>query len=283
MSSLTSNLGPILTPEQVGELVIKPLIQESVAGQVLTSVTAGTHEYRIPVVTTDPSAAWTAEGAEIAVSDPDVDEVVVTPSKLAALTALSRELASDSNPAAANVIGQGIVRDLTRKVDQALFTASTTDGPGGIPGVSGVSTVDAGTAYANVDAFSDAVFSAAQHNGTITAWVTNPDTAKTLAKVKQYDATGSNVPLLGADPTQPGRRQILGIPLLTSPYVDTTDNDVWGIAKSQSYMIIREKAEVESDTSAYFTSDRIGIRAILRVGFGFPNPPTLVKISTSTA
>jgi hypothetical protein len=104
----------------------------------------------------------------------------------------------------------------------------------------------------------------------------------TLAKVKQYTTAASNAPLLGADPTTPCRRQILGIPLLTSPYVDTTDNVVWGVSKSQSYMIIREEAEVESDPSAYFTSDRIGVRAILHVGFGFPNPPTLVKITTST-
>ena len=65
MASTTTTFSPILTPEQVGDLVIRPLIQQSVAGQVLTTVQTGSHDYRIPVVNTDPSASWTAEGAEI--------------------------------------------------------------------------------------------------------------------------------------------------------------------------------------------------------------------------
>jgi HK97 family phage major capsid protein len=280
MSSTTSAFGPILTPEQVGDLVIKPLIEQSVAGQVLTTVTTDSHKYRIPVVTTDPSASWTKEGQEISVSDPDVDEVEVEPSKLAALTAITRELANDSNPAAADAIGQGIVRDLTRMVDKALFTATTTNGPGGIPGVSGVSTADAGSSFSNVDAFSDAIFEAAQHNGTVTAFVTAPATAKKLAKLKT--ATDYNTPLLQPDATRPGQRQILGVPLVTSQYVSTTDDTVWAISKSQAFFVIREAAEVISDSSAYFTSDRVAVRGIVRVGFGFPNPPTLVKITTST-
>jgi hypothetical protein len=34
MASTTSTFGPILTPEHAGDLVIQPLIQQSVAGQV---------------------------------------------------------------------------------------------------------------------------------------------------------------------------------------------------------------------------------------------------------
>lgn len=279
MASTTSGFAPILTAAQVGELIIRPLISQSIAGQILTAVNISSHSYRIPVVTADPSASWTAEGAEITASDATVDEVVVTPSKLAALSVISRELADDSTPAAAEVVGAGIVRDLTRKLDQALFTATTTNGPGGLPGVSGISTVSAGASYANVDSFSDALFTAAASNGNITAWVTNPATASTLAKVKE--ATGSNKPLLGSDPAVPGQRQILGIPVLTSPYVTTTNNPVWGISTPYSYLVIRDQAQVESDRSVYFTSDRVAIRATLRVGFGFAAPATIVKIATS--
>lgn len=280
MASTTTTFSPILTPEQVGDLVIRPLIQQSVAGQVLTTVQTGSHDYRIPVVNTDPSASWTAEGAEITVSDADVDEVLVTPSKLAGLTVISRELANDSSPAAADVVGQGILRDLIRKTDEALFTASTTNGPNGIPGVSGVSDVSAGAAaYTNCDPFSDAVFVAAGVNAVITAWVTNPATAKTLAKLKEL--TGSNKPLLQPDPTLPGRNQILGIPLLTSPSVTVTQNVVWGIASQFNYLVIREQAEVESDRSVFFTSDRVAVRAIVRLGYGFSHPPSLVKIHTT--
>lgn len=279
MAATTTSFAPILTPEQVAELVIRPLIAQSIAGQVLTAVHTGSKEYRIPIVAADPSASWTAEGEEIVVSDGDVDELVVTPSKLAGLTPITRELANDSTPGASDVIGKGLVRDLSRKTDAALFAATTTNGPGGLPGVSGISTVSAGAAYANVDAFSDAIYTAADFNANISAWVTAPATAKTLSKLKEQ--TGSNKPLLGADPTVPGRRQILGIPLLTSPYVATANNPVWGISAEYGYMVIREDAEVDSDKSVFFTSDRIAVRAVMRLGFGFPNPPAMVKIATS--
>jgi HK97 family phage major capsid protein len=175
--------------------------------------------------------------------------------------------------------GQGIVRDLIRKTDQALFSATTTNGPEGVPGVSGVSDVDAGASYANVDAFTDAVYTAAGVNAVLSAWVTNPATAKTLSKLKEL--TGSNRPLLQPDPTLPGRAQILGVPLLTCPSVTTTKNVVWGIAAQYSYLVVREAAEVESDRSVFFTSDPVAVRAIVRLGFGFAHPPSLVKIHTT--
>ncbi len=95
------------------------------------------------------------------------------------------------------------------------------------------------------------------------------------------EQSGSNKPLLGPDPTTPGRRQILGVPLLTSPYVPTTNNVVWGISAQYAYLVVREEAEVELDRSVFFTSDRVAVRAIVRLGFGFPHPASLVKISTS--
>jgi HK97 family phage major capsid protein len=282
MSSTTAGFAPILTPAQVGSLVIQPLIQLSIAGGVLTPVPISTHTYRVPLVTADPAASWTAEGAEITATDATLDELDITPSKLAALSVISKELADDSTPEASQAVGEGIVRDLTRKVDAALFTATTTNGPGGLPGLSGITTVSGpATAYANVDPFSDAIYQAAQHNGQITAWVTNPATAMALAKVKQYTAGASNMPLLGADPTMPGQRQILGIPLLTCPSVTTTNNVVWGISKAFGYFVIRQDAQVESDRSVFFTSDRVAVKATLRVGFGFPNPAAIVKIVTT--
>jgi HK97 family phage major capsid protein len=279
MALTRSSAAGILAPEQVGELVIKPLLAESIAGQIMTPVSTDRSTYRIPIVTTDPSASWVAEGQEITASDPAIDELEITPSKLAALTVISKELADDSSPAAQDVIGAGILRDLIRKTDQALFTATTTNGPGGLPGVSGISTVSAGAAYANVDAFSDAIFTSANFNGSVSAFVTNPATAMALSKLKA--GTALNSPLLQADPTQPGKRQILGVPLLTSPYVTTTNNVVWAIPAAQAYFIVREQAEVEADRSVFFTSDRVAIRAIVRAGFGFPNPPAIVKIATS--
>ena len=113
MASTTSGGASILTPEPVGALVIRPLTSElSVAAQVSTVVETSSHDFRVPVVSADPTAAWTAEGAEITASDPTITEVVVTPKKLAGLTVISNELAADSSPAALQVVDDGLVRDL---------------------------------------------------------------------------------------------------------------------------------------------------------------------------
>src|SRR5258707_9080237 len=118
MAMSTTTGAPILTPAQVNALVIQPLIDQSVAAQVSTVVTTSSHDLRVPRVTADPAAAWTAEGAEIGVSDATLDEIVVTPKKLAGLVVVSNELAADTSPAALQVVGDGLVRDLRRKIDR---------------------------------------------------------------------------------------------------------------------------------------------------------------------
>jgi HK97 family phage major capsid protein len=126
----TTNTRGIL-PDDHGPLVVQPLMTESVAALVSTVVSTSANRYRIPTVTADPTAAWVAEGAEIPITDPTLAELTVTATKVAGLTIVSRELADDSNPAAANVVGQGLARDIARKVDGAFFGAQSAPAPSG--------------------------------------------------------------------------------------------------------------------------------------------------------
>ncbi|WP_081289248.1 phage major capsid protein [Mycolicibacterium fortuitum] len=85
MTLNSSSGAAILRPEDIQALVIQPLITSSVAMQVSTVVQTGSHSTRFPIVVSDPDSAWVAEGAEIPVSDPDVDELDVIPSGLKGL------------------------------------------------------------------------------------------------------------------------------------------------------------------------------------------------------
>lgn len=279
MSLYTAGAAGVLTPAEVGELVIRPLIEQSVAAQVSTVVQTNSHDFRVPVVSADPTAAWTAEGAEIAASDPTIGEVVVTPKKLAGLTVVSNELASDSSPAALGIVGEGLVRDLRRKLDAAYFASVTpTNGPSGVGVLSGIGTVDAGATFADLDWAAEAASLVETAHSTLTAFVAAPATALTLATIKEQD--GSNKALLGGgDPTAPTSRTIAGVPLYTSPAVPA--NTVWGISQPHSIVVMRQDPSVVVDASAFFTSDRVAVRATLRVGFAFPHPAALVKVTTS--
>ena len=81
-----------ILPDQHGPLVVQPALDASVFAQVATTVTTSAHNYRIPNVSADSTAAWVAEGAEITPSDPTLQELTVTPPKVAGLTIISREL-----------------------------------------------------------------------------------------------------------------------------------------------------------------------------------------------
>ena len=274
----TTTGAAVLSPEQINELIVLPLLSQAVAAQVGTINQISAHSLRVPRVTTDPTAAWCAEGAELNVSDAVLDEVNITPSKLAGLVVISNELANDSSPAALSIVGDGLVRDIGRKMDQAFFANTTTNGPAGLLSITPTA-ADAGDAWGNLDAFEIAKSNAEQHNTTVDNFVCNPATALKLATLKSFAAVGSNIPLLAPDPSAPAARVIAGVPLLTSP---TIANDVvWGIPKSRVIVALRQGTTVEPDRSVFFTSDRTAVRAIVRVSWGFVDPAAITKIATT--
>lgn len=277
MATYTTSTGVNnLLPDDYGPLVVQPALEASVFARVATTVTTTSTEYRIPLVTTDPTASWVAEGAEITPSDPTLQELTVTPPKVAGLTIISRELADDSNPAAAQVVGDGLARDIARRIDQAAFAGLASPAPAGFTTLSGVQTYVNASAFANLDFAAQAISKAETVGATITAFVTSPATALALATVKT--ATGSNQPVLGQDATSATGRMILGVPLLVSQYVAA--NTLWAIDGSLVWLVVRSDAEVTADRSVFFTSDRVAVRATMRAGFGFVHAQSVVKVTT---
>lgn len=278
MSVFTSNVTAI-TPEQVEALIVRPVDAASVAVQVSTLIPSNTTSVRIPRVNADPTASWVREGDEIGASDPKIDDVEITPAKLAGLTVVSNEVAEDTSPAAADLIGDGLARDIAKKVDIAFFGSKGSDPirPAGLEDLEGVTIVDAGTAWANLDPFAAALANAEGLGLQVNHFVANPADALILAQLKE--SASSNRPLLGSDPTSPTRRVLQGTTLLVSSAV--TPGTIWGLPKLRSILVRRKDAELAVDKSAYFTSDRTAIRAITRVGFGFTDPAAIQKVKLS--
>jgi len=251
----------------------------SVAMQNTLMLAVGEHEIlRVPIVTEDPQAQWVAEGEEITPDDIAVGEAVVEPAKVAGLSVITRELAEDSTPAAAEQVGRGLARDIARQVDQAFFGDLAEPAPPGLESLTGVQEVDGGEAWANADPFVEAVSLLEGVGATASVFVANPADALALAKLKE--ATGSARALLQPDPTQPTRRQIHGVPLWTSPYV--TEGTVWGWDRGRVMTALRQGTRLDIDSSAFFTADRIAIRATMRVAFVFPHQAAIVAVRLNT-
>lgn len=276
MTLLTSPVGSThgLLPNEISTLIVHPVRQKSVALRVASVVTTTSHEYRVPIVEGDAGAAWVAEGNEIAASDADFDELVVRPQKVAGLSIISRELAEDSAPSAQQLVGEGLAQSIAAKVDAAFFGDTVANGPSGLLSVTGVQVVDTSGSIANTDPFAEALSLAETVGAAVTAFVANPATVLELSKVKKQ--AGSNEPLLGYDASQPTQRQVLGVPLIPSPAVAV--GDVWAIPQTKVLVVLRDDVRLEVDRSRYFESDRVGIKATMRVGIAFPHAAAIVRL-----
>ncbi|MGV0849462.1 phage major capsid protein [Mycolicibacterium phlei] len=282
MPLLTTNGAAILAPQDVQDLVVQPLIRASVATQVSTVVETASHSTRFPIVVTDAQNNWVAEGQEIPVTDPDLDELVVTPAGLKSLVVVSNELLADSDPSALQVVGEGLVRDLRTKLDAAYFGDSVANGPDGIESLTGVQETTL-SFDGSLDVFAEAV-SLAENVGVLAtnvvdglpnmALVGSP--ADVLAVATSKVTADSNQPLLGPDATRATGRSVLGVPLYSSPAV--TAGAMWLIPRDKCFVVIRQDAEVIADSSFAFSSDRTGIRCVLRVGIGFPHQQAVVRV-----
>lgn len=280
MTMLTTNASGILSPEEVGELVVQPLQQRSVALQTTTVVPMTTSaELRVPIVTEDVSASWTEEGQEIDLSESQVDSITIEPAKLAAITPVSSELAEDSSPEATRLVMDSVTRDLQLKLDSAFLGATVLHGPSGLLSVGDATPIPSG-GFVNLDPFFAAQSEAEALGATITAWITSPATALQLAQLKV--ATDWNQPLLvtGEDSTGKPQRVIGGVPLYVSR--GCSAGVVWGIDRSRVITALRRDVDVRVSDQVLFTSDRICVRATLRASFGFPHGASVMRIGSGS-
>ena len=273
----TANGSAVLTPDQINQLIVLPLQSESVALRASTVVHISSHSLRCPRVTADAAASWTPEGTEITPDTPTVDSVVITPLGLKALSLLSNELVNDSSPSALKLVGQSVVRDIAKRIDLAWAANTTSNAPSGLLSIT-PTLANAGDSWTNLDWAEYAKSNAAQHNTTVDMFVTNPATLLKIATLKEL--SGSNKTLLGSDPTKPADYTVAGVPIVATPAITTADL-VWAIPASRVVAAMRKDVTVETDTSMAFSSDRTALRAVIRISWGFLEPLSITKITTS--
>lgn len=274
-SMKTPDFGPILSPEIAYQVLVDPLARESVAGQVTTVHNTLKNSVNFPRVLKDPSTSWLNEGDEINASAPEMGEVIVTPAKVAGLTVVSTELLEDSDVPVSDIVGGGLVRDIATRVDAALFGDLPSPAPSGLESLTTTATVAAGTEWDSLDPFQEAVNAAANLGAVIDHFVAHPDDQLALSRIRR--ATGSNESLLTTSPTEAANYVVAGRPLVPSAHV--TPGTIWAIPKDRIMMVVRRDAKLDVSDGPFFTSDRVAIRATMRVGFGFLEPEAIVKIS----
>ncbi|MDN5700726.1 MAG: phage major capsid protein [Kocuria sp.] len=76
-----------------------------------------------------------------------------------------------------------------------------------------------------------------------------------------------------------GQRVVNGVPIIIAP--DLPAGTISGVDASRIYSVIRDEVRVDVDESVYFTSDRIAVRTTMRMGFGFADPASIIKMTAA--
>lgn len=269
---LTSSPGASsVLPPEFGALITGPLKETAIAfdPRVSTTITTSLHSYRAPLEKSGGTAQWVAEGEEIPLSKPTLDEIAIIPTKVAGLRSMSRELVEDSDPSAQELVGRDLARSLVEQVDTAFFGAGDENNLSMPKGLGSVAAATIATgALTSLDLIHDAKAAAESAGAKPTALIAHPLDVLKLVKLKTAD--GSNQSLL-VDSTV-----VAGVPIISTAYA--TQGEPWLVDAEAIVTVLREDASLAISDSAQFSSDRIAMRGTIRVGFGFVHPEALVKI-----
>lgn len=270
MALYAANVPEGVKPDGYHDLILVGLQAESVAAASGVAIANTTNAaLHIPRVTGDTTAKWAAEGEDLQVANPTLDEIVSTPKKVGGVIRVSRELAQDSSPAATKLVGDSLTRAIAVALDNAFFTNSgtATKAPVGLPGVTGPLAVS-GSAT-SLDAFTEAQVKTLGNRASINAWYMNATTYLRFAGIRQ--ATGSNVGLLES------QFQINGVPVYITEQL--ANNVVYGLDTTQTLMVVRDRAAVEVSDQAFFSTDEVAVKVTMRVDFAFPQAKAVAKLT----
>lgn len=268
MTMLHTTTADAFTPEDFGDLVDLAVKAKSIATRTGTVVGTDKIKINFPVWVSDPAVGWYAENATISETDGATDEVVCTPFKIAGITPVSNELADDSAPAIAELVGKGLANQVIRTLDAAYLGNTTTNGASGLLSAA-YTTVDTGASLTNLDPFIEARFAAEDEGSTLTSWIVRPAIAKALSQLKIQ--SGSNQSLLQF--VDDGIL-VAGLPVLRSNQVDASTL-FWGIPKDHVNVVVRKGTRVEKFPNVY--KDGQLLRVTARYGIAFTNEPGIVR------
>lgn len=272
MPTTTADLFSIDT---LNSLVVEPCFARSSVLPHLRRVDTRATTLYLPTVS-GGSAYWTKELVPITDAGVAADELPVTPKKVAAIQTVSNEARQDAN--AAIIVGQALTDAVAKTVDAAFVNGGGTDGPTGLPGVVGPSTVDADPATLN--AYVDAIAAIQTAGGTPTVIFVSPADWAALQKLPAN--TGANVPALSPMTGANGEitRSLYGVPV--SVVAALTAGTAWVLDGTRTVVVQRTPATLATSDGPLFTSDGYLVRVTMRLEFASCYAKTVCQVKKTT-
>lgn len=279
MGLTTTASSNALATTEVGRQLIEQVTEQSVAARVLGPIVTADTEFAMPVMTQAPTSGWFSELDKIDESDAVIPSVSVKPARLSSLTTLSLELVQD-NDVSQRLVTTGMVYDLARQLDKAVFSSVAAPAPDGLADLTDAQTFEATAAeWTTLDPFIRGASLVEQETAQVTAWVANPADVAAILALKTSDASHAYV--LSNDPSSPTRRSIFGVPLYSQ--ADVAQGTVYGVDNSRSFLVMRNDATVDASRESAFSKYAVQLRGTLRAAPIFPHAASVVKVQLSTA
>ncbi|MBY4573974.1 major capsid protein [Gordonia paraffinivorans] len=218
---------------------------------------------------TDDDATVTAEGQEIDEGEPELDEVVVTTSKISQLVRISNEQWRQLGTS--DQLAQSVRRALIKKSD-LLFLS---DPDSGIAERDDI--VDGGDVDGNLDELINLETEIREAGGDPRLWILSPRAWALIRQIKT--STDSNVSLVGAgvEDTTP---RLLSVPIIVNPALAPGDGLLVDPAAIVSAV---SQIEVATSDQQYFSSDSVALRAIWRVGHEIVRPDRVGRFTIGSS
>lgn len=289
MSEGTASAGGYIVPTLYSNKVIELLRAKTAvraAGAVVWPVV--NDDLRLPRQSGGSTAYWVAENSQITASDLVLEEVTLAPKKLTALTKMSSELFTDSDPQVEALVMADIAAVLSLEEDlKFLRGTGASNTPTGLDNISGV-TVDAGTTTFGAnggtptfDILVNMIYNSLDLSNIPAdgrAWICHPRLINTLRKIKD-----SQNHYLWADPAAPGDPPtVWGYPLYTTTQIPinvtlgaSTDTTSIYLGRWPDFAIGQRKMlELKASDSAgnAFEYDQVFIRGIERLDCNVRHP-----------
>lgn len=124
-------------PELYIDALTAATIVRTLGATVLTGLTGNVE---IPREADSPNVGWVAQNAAISASDPDFDQVTLSPKHAGAITEYSRNMVMQSSPQIEALLRRMMARDLGIAIDRAAIKGGGTNEPVGVLATSGIQT-----------------------------------------------------------------------------------------------------------------------------------------------
>jgi len=287
LSEGTDSAGGYTVPTPLASEFIDAMRAQSVAVQAgAITVPMQSDTLQIAKLVSDPAFAWRAENAEISLSNPTFSRVLFTARSCAALVTCSRELLEDSVNIE-QILLQAFAQAAALQLDSAaLIGTGLSDEPTGILNTSGINAVSMGTngaAFANWDAWLDALYELELDNvpGPYTS-VMHPRTARDLRKLKT-GLSGDNTPLVMPQSVAEISRRISTELPIDETQGTATDASSVIVGNFSDLMIgVRSSLRIELLRERYASALQVGFLAHMRMDVQVRHPESFCVIQGVT-